>query len=254
MVEDHVAVITLGGKGTLPWGTNVEEHRLNPATVEGLNQALDQILDIPTVYALLVTHEGKFFSNGLDLKYIEAHPGKPTEDLQVAVERLLARILTYPLPSVAAINGHFTAAGAMLGLAFDKRVMREDKGFFFVPAIDIGLIYSPGQTALMRSKTPQCMHMDMIVFGKRYTAKDLHLLGVVQYTSPTEKVKQVGLQLASELTEKGKNQVYRRTMHGIKKNLHAEAYALLTSEKIEGMGFEYVKGVDRAPTPLKSKL
>ena len=28
----------------------------------------------------------------------------------------MARILTFPLPTVAAINGHFTAAGAMLGL------------------------------------------------------------------------------------------------------------------------------------------
>ena len=54
-----------------------------------------------------------------DLKWIEANPGKPTQDLQVAAERLMARILTFPLPTVAAINGHFTAAGAMLGLRFE---------------------------------------------------------------------------------------------------------------------------------------
>jgi enoyl-CoA hydratase/carnithine racemase len=41
--------------------------------------------------------------------------------------------------TVAAINGHFCAAGAMLGLAFDMRVMRTDKGMFFVPAVDLGL-------------------------------------------------------------------------------------------------------------------
>ena len=35
-------------------------------------------------------------------------------------------ILTFGVPTVAAINGHITAGGAMLGLAFDKRLMPAD--------------------------------------------------------------------------------------------------------------------------------
>ena len=84
----------------------------------------------------------------------------------------------------AAINGHFVAAGAMLGLAFDFRVTVSDsqgwphltlcpgiqgpRGLFFVPGIDIGLVYSPGMTALMTAKTPYKIQRDLIVLGKRF--------------------------------------------------------------------------------------
>ena len=51
--------------------------------------------------------------------------------LQRAVERLLARIVTFPIPTVAAIDGHFVAAGAMLGLAFDARIVSAAKGWSY---------------------------------------------------------------------------------------------------------------------------
>jgi hypothetical protein len=34
----------------------------------------------------------------------------------------------------------------MLGFAFDVRIMTSDRGLFFVPGIDLGLVYSPGTT------------------------------------------------------------------------------------------------------------
>lgn len=58
--------------------------------------------------ALILTGEGKFFSNGLDLKWIDTEGGDGGLLQQVA-EELMARILTFPLPTVAAINGHFVA-------------------------------------------------------------------------------------------------------------------------------------------------
>ena len=98
-------------------------------------------------------------------------------------ERLLARLLTFPLPTAAAINGHWVAWGCMLGLAFDYRVMREDRGFMFVPAVDIGAIYSTGFTELMRAKVSRNVLRDMITFAKRYSASDLVEEGVVSVSS-----------------------------------------------------------------------
>ena len=126
--------------------------------------------------------------------------------------------------------------------------MRVDRGYFFVPAIDIGLVYSPGQTALMTAKTPTAMHLDMIGFAKRYNAKELLDFAVVEQVAETHEVDGAALLLAKRLTAKGKNALYRRTLHGIKKNLYADAYRLLTADQIEGMGFQNKpKGVDRAP-------
>ena len=41
-------------------------------------------------------------------------------------ESCLSGILTLGMPTVAALNGHITAGGAMLGLSFDKRLMVAD--------------------------------------------------------------------------------------------------------------------------------
>jgi enoyl-CoA hydratase/carnithine racemase len=55
------------------------------------------------------------------------------------VHRLLGRILTFPAITVAAINGHAFAGGAMLATAHDFRVMRDDRGYWCLPEVDLGL-------------------------------------------------------------------------------------------------------------------
>jgi hypothetical protein len=52
-LNENVAVITLAGtSGEFPWGTKVEEHRINPETVAALNAALDKALANEAVQAL----------------------------------------------------------------------------------------------------------------------------------------------------------------------------------------------------------
>ena len=41
--------------------------------------------------------------------------------------------MTFGMPTIAAISGHFCAAGGMMGLCFDYRIMSSDRGFFFIP-------------------------------------------------------------------------------------------------------------------------
>jgi len=45
------------------------------------------------------------------------------------VHELFARLLTFGVPVVAALNGHAFGAGAMLALACDERTMRADRGW-----------------------------------------------------------------------------------------------------------------------------
>ena len=40
-------------------GTNVEEHRINPQLVDGINKALDAALEDPSVHVVVVTAAGK---------------------------------------------------------------------------------------------------------------------------------------------------------------------------------------------------
>ena len=246
VVQDRIAVVTLKGgqdanEEEFEWGTRICEHRINPRMIRALNKALDLAeKDAMNIAAVVVTGEGKFFSNGMDLKFIDKYPGE-AHKLQQDAELLLGRILTFGLPTIAGINGHFAAAGGMLGLSFDYRIMSTTRGYFFVPAIDLGLVYSDGMTELMKAKTPVHMHNDMIVYGKKYKAKDLEKEKVILEACPQEQVLKASIKHAMALTKGGRfgNAKYRSTMHKIKRNTYKEAYKHLTDvENIQGMGFE----------------
>lgn len=233
---DGVAVVTLlGPEGQFPWGTRIFEHRLNKSLLQQVNEALDAAEEAGA-QALVVGAEGRFFCNGMDLQYIAANIHESSQ-VQGDAEKLLSRILTLGIPTVAALNGHFTAAGAMLGLAFDVRVMPSDgKGLFFVPGIDIGLVYSAGMTELMKAKMPQPIWNDVLCFAKRYQCEELQKHGVVNAAPAKADLMTKAIEMATALKSKGKDAKTRETMHGIKKNLYKDAVEALGGDVVD-MGF-----------------
>jgi hypothetical protein len=94
-----VALLGSGNGHKFPWGTLVSEHRINPPLIGALNAALDQALVMDDAACVVVTNQGKFFSNGLDLKWIDQHPGDAADAMQASVERLLLRLLTFAIPT-----------------------------------------------------------------------------------------------------------------------------------------------------------
>lgn len=252
--SDGIALITMCGvEGELPWGTKREEHRWNPPLVKALNLALDATEQEGEASAVVVANEGRFWSNGFDLKFVDAHNPTTVAEHGVNLADLMARILCFPLPTIAAFSGHWCAAGGMMGLSFDYRVMATDRGFFFIPGVDLGLVYSPGQMALMAAKLPQNMHREVILFNTRkWTGEELLAKGVVDAGVPADEVTGRALQLAAEMRPKGQGPA-RLALGSIKRGLYK--HVLQAFEEGKDMDLSgRSRGVDRAaPTPA-SKL
>mmetsp|Transcript_11840 Transcript_11840/g.20019 ORF Transcript_11840/g.20019 Transcript_11840/m.20019 type:complete len:166 (+) Transcript_11840:31-528(+) len=70
----------------------------------------------------------KCFSSGFDLKFWGATPANFFQTVLPA-QNLFARILTFPIPNMCAINGHCIAAGVFLALAHEYRTMVDDTKF-----------------------------------------------------------------------------------------------------------------------------
>merc|ERR550525_1413656 len=127
--------------------------------VRAMNQALDAVEASSEASVIVVANAGKFWSNGMDLKYMDAETeSREAKEHGPRLNELMARLCTFPLPTVAALAGHWCAAGGMMGLAFDYRVMASDRGFFFIPGVDLGLVYAPTQVELMKAKLPRALH------------------------------------------------------------------------------------------------
>ncbi len=201
------------------------ENRFNPDTLDGLETALDQVEAIEGPAALILTGDGKFFSNGLDLEWLGGADDDGRRQTLSRVYRLFARLLAFPAPTVAAINGHVFAGGAMLAMACDWRVMREDRGYFCLPEADIGLVFVPGMNALLTDKMSARAARDTMLTGQRFGAPQCLDLGVVDAVAPEEEVITVASALVEPLAAKSKH-----VQQGIKRGISQNAIAALEVE------------------------
>jgi enoyl-CoA hydratase/carnithine racemase len=155
------------------------ENRFNPGSLDSLEAAFDAVDASAGPAAVVLTGTGKFFSNGLDLEWMGAAPEGEPQKVVVRVQSLLARMLVSPVSIVAAVNGHAFAAGAMLALACDEAVMREDRGFFCLPEVDINIPFTPGMSALIRSRLPTRTAREAMLTGRRYGGPEAVEAGIV---------------------------------------------------------------------------
>lgn len=221
--DENVFVLNLGD----------DENRFNPDWVGAVQAHLEEVAAAPAPRALVVSASGKVWSNGLDLEWFAANVEQIPSFLD-QVHELFASALELPVPTVAAIQGHCFAAGAMLALAFDERVMRADRGFFCLPEVDVRIPFTPGMNDLIKARlTPQVAHESMTT-GRRYGGSDAVAAGIVQSAVEESEVVAQAVKRANELAEKDP-----ATLGVIKQRLYAPTLAKLRdreANKLPGMG------------------
>ena len=177
------------------------ENRFHPDWLAAVNASLDEVEQAEGPRALVTTATGKFFSNGLDLDWLAGHEAERGGYVSV-VQHLLARVLALPVPTVAAIQGHAFAAGAMLTLSHDVRIMRADRGFWCLPEVDIQIPFTPGMSALIQSRlAPQTAHVAMTT-GRRYGGAEAVEAGIVDQAVAEDAVRSTAVELAGALAAK----------------------------------------------------
>jgi len=209
--DDDVYVLDLGDG----------ENRFHPDWIAAVSVALDEVEAAPA--PLVTTASGKIFSNGLDLDWLGHHPDQ-LKTYVAEVQGLLARMLAFPTPTVAAIPGHAFAAGAMFALAHDFRVMRADRGYFCLPEVDIRIPFTPGMAALIQAKlTPKAAIASMTT-GRRFGGVDAQALDIVDATAEQDAVTATALALLAPLGGKDPG-----TLGAIKNTMFGAAVAKLNS-------------------------
>ncbi|XP_021771165.1 enoyl-CoA delta isomerase 1, peroxisomal-like [Chenopodium quinoa] len=138
--------------------TGNNEHRLNPTLISSIRSCLSQIksqsLKSKTPSALITTAHGKFFSNGYDVAWVNSssNPKLSEKIMDSQLQALIAELISFPMPTIAAINGHASAAGFILAMAHDFVLMRRERGYLYMSEVDIGLVIPPWFMAVMKCK------------------------------------------------------------------------------------------------------
>ena len=178
------------------------ENRFNAASVARWHAVLDELDAVDGPLAVVITGEGKFFSNGLDLEGFAADPAAAGA-VVAEVHRLLGRLLLFPAYTVAALNGHTFAAGAMVSCCVDARVMRADRGYWCLPEVDLGLPLTPGMFAAVTARLSVACAAEAMNTGRRYTAAEARDAGIVDHVTDDAGVLPLARELAAAVA--GKN-------------------------------------------------
>ena len=189
-----VVELHLGAPGAELDETN-PENRFRLDWLDEVQRLLGEVTADPK-RPLVVTATGKFFTNGLDTDHIFAAPDQLPAYLD-RVHALYTTILTLPVPTVAAINGHAFGAGAMLALCADQVVMRTERGFWSLPEAALNMPFTRGMATLLRTRLPDRTATEAMYSSRRYGADDAVAAGIVDEAVPVEDLAARAAELAA---------------------------------------------------------
>lgn len=177
------------------------ENRFNESTLSRWHDVLDELEAVEGPLAVVITGEGKFFSNGLDLEALAASPAA-VDAVLVELHRLFGRLLLFPAYTVGALNGHSFAAGAMMACCLDYRIMREDRGYWCLPEADLGLPLTPGMFAAVTARLPVAAVAEAMNTARRYAATEALTAGLVDEVGPLDGLVDLAVQKAEAVAGK----------------------------------------------------
>jgi len=140
---------------------------------------------------------------------------------------LCVDLLKFPMPVVAAMNGHAFAGGAVMGLACDWRVMRKDRGYFCLNEVDVPLPLPMPVYKVIRDKCDQAHWPDMVMRGKRFNAEEALAKGIVDDIADESELIDRAIELAEQIGAKD-----RWTFGKIKEEMYRESIQALSEARI----------------------
>ena len=230
--EKGVSLTANETNGVLTLRLNRGPNVINPEMVQLLGKALSRVEEAPHPKALVVTGTGKFFSNGLDLEFLQASTDSQKGRTIVDFWEVLARLLVMDCRTVAAINGHGFGAGLFLALACDYRIMRTKKGYLCWPEANLGMRLAKGFSELTKAKvTDPSVLREGVLTGKRYGSGAARTAKLIDTECPIEQLEETSAALAEKgLPENlGLQYFNAQTYRMIKIELYVDAYRALTS-------------------------
>eukprot|EP00252_Welwitschia_mirabilis_P007418 TRINITY_DN1873_c0_g3_i1.p1 TRINITY_DN1873_c0_g3~~TRINITY_DN1873_c0_g3_i1.p1 ORF type:complete len:236 (+),score=35.12 TRINITY_DN1873_c0_g3_i1:313-1020(+) len=229
--KGNVFILTLTGNG---------DHRFNESSMDAISDALQTVAKSTDAVALVTTNDGRYFSNGLDLKWISENPSARLEIIRVKFENLLASLMRLGVPTVAAMRGHAAAGGLVFAMAHDYRFMSKGRSVLYMSELDIGMKMPRSLMSLVRSKMSPSTLREVVMKARRFRPQEALDHGLIdRLCEDSDETLSEAIQEAEKLaSRKWRKDVYAqlrmRAFSGVVEELdaHHDRYAFPVSSKL----------------------
>lgn len=183
---DGVAVVTLERPE--------KRNALSIAVRDEMSDALDQLAAADSTRVVVITGTGNVFSAGFDLDEFAAP--ELAEKLWASSDRWHRTVLTFPLPTVAAVNGAALGGGFDLAAMCDLRIAAEAARFAHPEHGFSQVVYSPLHDLVGGARA-----RDLALTGRRIDAAEALTLGIVTQVVPAASLLETAVATAREIAE-----------------------------------------------------
>ena len=154
------------------------------ATIDALGTAFDAVADSGAAVLVLRGGGDRAFVSGGDIKELGSIR---THEAAVAMARrvrtLLDRVAAFPVPVIAALNGHALGGGAEVAVAADIRIAADDIRIGF-NQVTLGIMPAWGGAERLAQVVGRSRALLAIATGELYDAASAQRLGLVDLVVP----------------------------------------------------------------------
>ncbi len=151
-----------------------------------------------SIRVVIFTGEGRAFSTGADLKESRTRSLEDYRDYLSELQEVSRRIIRYPKPTIAAINGYAVGSGYELALACDLRIAAEDAQIGS-PEAKVTSSVTGGAFRLLQDLVGPGKARELLFTGDYIDGREAFRIGLVNRAVPAEELMETTFETARKI-------------------------------------------------------
>jgi enoyl-CoA hydratase/carnithine racemase len=187
--KDKVALLTLNRPD--------KRNALSIALRNEIDQCLAEVEEDESISVAVITGASPSFCAGFDRNEFFSQEPAHLRALIVSTDRFHLRLMNFPKPIVAAINGSAMGGGLDLAVLCDVRIASENAAFSH-PEIKFG---APTLFGPLAEIIGGGLARDLCLSGRRIDAQEAHRIGLVSSVVPLDRLLDEAMAIANSIAE-----------------------------------------------------
>ncbi|TAH20241.1 MAG: enoyl-CoA hydratase/isomerase family protein [Cytophagales bacterium] len=169
----------------------LDRGKANPINLQMIRELIDltaMMAEDSKVKGLILTGKEGYFTAGLDLMELSKLDHEGMKNFWKEFTHMMAALVSFPKPLIAAITGHSPAGGCILAICCDYRVMAEGKYMIGLNEVPVGIIVPKHIHSLYAFWIGERNAYQNLMEGKLMSPEEAHHIHLIDHVVPMSKV------------------------------------------------------------------